>query len=266
MVRVALAAVCSLALAGSALGQSPFTVPQPLGGPIVNQNGQTLTGMDAHPQQSSWSGGLDAGLSGSQGNTDTFMLRVGFDLKYDDPSDFAILNVLYILDQANSTQFENKAFGLFRNELPVASGLAWYAQVMLEYDDSLVDHLRIGSYSGLSYALIQDGTQTLKLRAGGGAAREYGSPDNAWFPQAQAGADYEYKLSDKTTFSVAGDYYPDLETFGNYWLRGRASFDILLDQQSNIMLRLGVFDRYDSRPNGGKYNDIEYFAMLSFRF
>jgi len=266
MARLALAAVCSLTLAGAAFGQSPFPMPQPLGGPIVNQNGQVLTGLDARPVPSPWSGGVDVGLSGSQGNTDTLMLRAGLDIKYDDPSDYAILNVLYILDQANSTQFENKAFALFRNELPMGSGVAWYAQAMVEYDQSQVEHLRIGSYSGLSYALMQGGTQTRKLRAGGGMAREYGGPNNAWFPQGQAGADYEYKLSDRTRLSLAGDYYPDLENFDHYWLRGRASFDILLDQQSNIMLRLGAFDRYDSRPYGSKRNDIEYFAMLSFRF
>ena len=84
------------------------------------------------------------GLSGSQGNTDTLKLRAGLDLRYDDPNDFAILNVLYILNQANQGKLENKAFALVRNEMPMDMGLAWYAQGAVEYDEFRTVYLRVG--------------------------------------------------------------------------------------------------------------------------
>jgi Protein of unknown function, DUF481 len=267
MKRLALTAVLTLTWLGTAAAQtSPFGIPQPLGGPIVGANGQVLTGLDAHPVASPFTGGIDLGISGSQGNTDTLKLRAGLDLRYDDPEDFAILNILYILNQANQGEIENKGFGLIRNELPMDTGLAWYAQVSLEYDENRTVYLRVASHSGLSYALIQDGTQTLKLRAGVGVAREWGGSSNDWVPEGQIGGDYEYKLSDRTRFTLTGDYYPNVQDFAYYRVRVRASFDILLDQQYNAYLRLGVMDRYDSQSFGSKRNDLDYFATLQFRF
>ena len=267
MMRLALTAVLALAWLGAAAGQdSPFSLPQPMGGPIVGPDGRVRTGLDAHPVPSPLTGGIDFGISGSQGNTDTLKLRAGLDLRYDDPDDFAILNVLYILNQANSGDLENKAFGLVRNELPMDMGLSWYAQGQLEYDEFRTVYLRMASHSGLSYTLLQDGSQLVKLRAGVGAAREWGGQSNDWVPEGQTGADYEYKLTDRTRFTLAGDYYPDLQDFAHYRVRVRASIDILLDPTYNAYLRLGVFDRYDSRPYGSKRNDLDYFMTLQFRF
>jgi hypothetical protein len=267
MMRLAISAVVALAWVGAAAGQtSPFNIPQPMGGPIVGPDGKVRTGLDAHTQPSPLTGGIDFGISGSQGNTDTLTLRAGLDLRYDDPNDLAILNILYILNQANGSDLENKAFALVRNEMPMDMGIAWYAQGTVEYDESRTVYLRVASHSGLSYALLQDGTQLLKLRAGAGVAREWGGDSNDWVPEGQAGGDYEYKLSDRTRLTLSGDYYPDLGDFAHYRLRFRASFDILLDEQYNAYLRLGAFDRYDSQPFGSKRNDLEYFATIQFRF
>jgi hypothetical protein len=267
MVRLALVAVVALAGLGTVAGQdSPFPVPQPLGGPIVGLDGRVRTGLDAHPVPSPFTGGIDIGLSGSQGNTDTLKLRTGLDLRYDDADDFAILNVLYILNQANSGELENKAFALARNELPMDMGLAWYAQGQLEYDEFRTVYLRMASHSGLSFVFLQDGTQLVKVRAGAGAAREWGGASNDWVPEGQFGADYEYKLTDRTRFLAAADYYPDLHDFAHYRVRARAAFDILLDPTYNAYLRLGVIDRYDSQSYGSKRNDLDYFMTLLFRF
>ena len=73
MMRPALVAVfVALILLGPAAGQeSPFGMPKPMGGPIVDRSGRILTGLDAHPVPSPWTSAFDFGLSGSQGNTDT---------------------------------------------------------------------------------------------------------------------------------------------------------------------------------------------------
>jgi len=267
MARPALAAALMLAWLGAAVGQDyPLGLPKPLGGPIVGPDGRVRTGLDAHPVPSPWSGGIELGVSGSPGNTDTLKLRAGLDLRFDDADDFAILNIMYILNQANEGDLENKGFALVRNELPMDMGLAWYAQGSIEYDEFRTVYLRVASHSGLSYALMQDEAQVLKVRAGAGVAREWGGTSNDWVPEGQAGADYEYKLTERTRFVLAADYYPDLHDFAHYRVRVRAAFDILLDPTYNAYLRLGVFDRYDSQPFGSKRNDLDYFMTLVFRF
>jgi hypothetical protein len=264
MVRLALAAACSLALAGVAAAQ-PIAIPQPLGGPIVNSNGQMVTGLDAHPVASPWTSSIDLGVSGSEGNSSYLTLRAGFDVKYDDPEDFAIVNAMYILSRANSGDVANKGFLLARNEMPL-DGISWYAQGAVEYDEFCKVYLRLASHSGFTFTALQDGTQLLKLRAGAGGDNESGGESPAWILEGQAGLDYEYTLTARTKFLLAADYYPDVQNFSNYRLRGRAAFDMLLDPQNNIYLRIGLFDRYDSRPYGSKRNDLDYYLMLSFRF
>ena len=267
MARPALAAALMLAWLGLAAGQDyPIGLPKPLGGPIVGPDGRVRTGLDAHPVPSPWSGGIDVGVSGSQGNTDTLTLRAGLDLRFDDPDDFAILNVLYILNQVSGDGLQNEGFALVRNEMPMDMGLAWYAQGTAEYDEFRTVYLRIASHSGLSYTFLQDANQLVKLRAGAGVAREWGGNSTEWVPEGQAGGDYEYKLSERTRFTASADYYPDLHDFAHYRLRFRASFDILLVPQYNAYLRLGAFERYDSQTFGSKRNDLDYFMTLQFRF
>ena len=37
---------------------------------------------------------------------------------------------------------------------------------------------------------------------------------------------------------------------------------MLLDEATNMSLKLGIIDRYDSTPNGLKPNDLNYSLML----
>lgn len=267
MTRPALAAVLCFAWLGTAVAQDhSIPIPQPMGGPIVGRDGKIRTGLDAHTVPSPWNWAVDLGLSGSQGNTDTLKLRTGLDLRYDTPDDVMILNVMYILNQANGGQLENKGFALLRNEMPIDDTFGWYAQAAFEYDEFRVIDWRFASHSGLAFTAYQDQTQLLRFRVGFGTAYENGGPVNQWFMEGQAGLDYEYRLTNRTKLTATADYYPAVEDFGRYRVRVRASFDILLDPETNVLLRLGAFDRFDSRPFGSQRNDLDYFMTLQFRF
>ena len=261
---VALAAAGPAAAQGYPPGVSPYPVPQPLGGPIVGRDGKVIPMLNAAP--SPWTAGFDFGVSGSSGNTDTFKVRTGLDLLYQAPDDVFILNALYILNRVNGWELEHKAFLLGRNELPVYDDFAWYAQGLLEYDEARVIDFRLAAHNGMSFVALQDGVQTLKLRAGLGMSRETGGPRSEWVGEGQLGADYTYRLTDRTWINLAADYYPDLEDFGRYRVRVRAAFDVLIDPDLDLFLRLGAFDRYDSRPFGSQRNDLDYFMSLLFRF
>ena len=104
------------------------------------------------------------------------------------------------------------------------------------------------------------------LNLGDASIQETGGPRNDWFPEGQVGVDYEYRLTDRTRFTLTGDYYADLEDFDHYRVRVRAAFDILIDPDLNMWLRLGAFNRYDNWAFGSKRNDLDYFMTLLFRF
>ena len=267
MARPGLAAVLLLAWLGSAAGQDyPINVPQPMGGPIVGLDGKIRTGLDAHTLPDPFSGGLFVGLNGSQGSVDTLKLWTGVDLRYDDPEYFSFLKAMYILNQANAGQLENKGFLFSRHEFPADLGLSVYGQGTVEYDPSQTIDLRLATHSGVSYAAVQDGTQVFKLRAGAGLQRPWGGPSGAWDWEAQFGLDYEYKLSDRTRFLLIADVYPALDDFADYRARVWAAMDILIDPTYNAYLRLGALDRYNSRPGGSSRNNVDYYLGLLFGF
>ena len=237
-----------------------------MGGPIVGPDGKIRTGLDAHTPPDPFSGGVFVGLSGSQGSVDTLKLWTGADLRYDDPEYSSFLKAIYILNQANGNQLENKGFLFSRHEFPADMGVSVYGQGTFEYDPSQTIDLRFATHSGISYAVIQDGTQIFKLRAGAGVQRPWGGWSGAWDWEAQFGLDYEYRLSERTRFLVIGDVYPAFEDFGNYRARVWATFDVLIDPTYNAYLRIGALDRYNSRPDGSPRNNIDYYLGFLFGF
>jgi hypothetical protein len=45
-------------------------------------------------------------------------------------------------------------------------------------------------------------------------------------------------------------------------INSKAGWELLLDEEMNLSLKLTVLDRYDSTPNRAEPNDIDYAAML----
>ena len=85
-------------------------------------------------------------------------------------------------------------------------------------------------------------------------------------PELVFGTDYSYKFDDRQSFDLTVDYYPRIDNFSQFRLRARAAYQIILDKDNGITLRLGVQDRYDSNPGGALRNDLNYFATLGFIF
>jgi hypothetical protein len=63
-----------------------------------------------------------------------------------------------------------------------------------------------------------------------------------------------------------GDFYPDMGDPRHYRVRTFAAYEIVLHPDWNLTLRLGIQDRYDSKPGTAKPNDLDYFTTLLFKF
>lgn len=257
--------VCCFSVATLAAQGSPFPVPQPQGGPIVTPDGRILSGMDK--VKSPWSGGFEIGVNGSDGNSEVLKIRLGGDLKYDTPEDVFTLNGWYGFSTQNNIRAENKALFTARNELPVDEVLSWFVQGQYEYDEFRDVKRRVALHTGITYTAIKSEDTLLKFRAGAGASYEFGGPrNNKWIPEGQLGLDFEQKITDTIKFTASGDYYPDLEDWTRYRVRTRAAFEFLVDPSLNMIIRLGIQDRFDSHPGNAKRNDLDYFATLLFKF
>ena len=92
--------------------------------------------------------------------------------------------------------------------------------------------------------------------------REFGGIDDEWVPEANFGADFEHCLTKRQKLKLTTDYYPSWEDSDNFRLVSNANWEILLDEATNLSLKIGAVDRYDSTPNGLQHNDIDYYVTL----
>ena len=103
---------------------------------------------------------------------------------------------------------------------------------------------------------------TLKGRFGSGATRKFRDANNTWEPEALFGVDFEHKISDRQKFRATVEYYPEWSDFTMYRIRTDAGWEMLLDEKTNMSLKLGVINRYDSRDSGPHPNALDYTLLL----
>ncbi len=247
---------------------APDGLPPPPGvGPaIVVPDGS----LPAAPPPRRWRGGFEFGVNGSDGNSDVLSLRLGtnFDTKHD--RNVFHLDVLYTLTRQDGTTRQNQAILNARDEVLFPdSPWSVFTATQVEYDEFRAYDLRAGAYAGLSRRWLKNDTTSLKTRLGAGATREMdtrGTASDRWVPEAVIGGDFNHRFTDRQSFVSSVDVFPNLSQIGQFRVRARAGYEIVVDPEHGMVLRLGVQDRYDSSPANARRNDLNYFATLLFRF
>jgi len=136
----------------------------------------------------------------------------------------------------------------------------------LEYDEFKAFDLRYNINSGLGYSFVRTDDLTLVGRFGAGVSREFGGPDDSWSPEALFGGDYEHQVTERHKLICKIDYFPEWDDFNNFRLVSDVAWEYLLDADGNLSFKLGANDRYDSTPNGRRPNDVNYSALLLYKF
>lgn len=215
-----------------------------------------------------WTGSVELGLNGSEGNSSRFNVRAGFgaERKTEETETKFTFAYSYAKDEGEET--EHKGQTELRNDWILGKESPWrvYALGRLEYDEFQDWDWRASAFAGIGYQFIKTDKTTLIGRVGGGMSREFGGDDNRIHPEANFGIDLEHKFTDTQKFTLTFDYYMDLLNVSDYRLVGKAAYEILLDESSGLTLKLGVEDRYDSSPGDAKRNDLDYFALVVFKF
>ena len=214
-----------------------------------------------------WEGSFELGLDGTEGNSQTLNLRLGLDAKRSTPYHALTLDLDYRKNTTEAEETAHRAFLDWRFErLFPESPWTCFIHGAVDYDEFKMFDVRVTADVGLGYHLIKTESSLLAARAGGGFSHEIGSPDESYVPEGVFGLDFEHQLSrrQKLTFSV--EYTPDVTDFGDFRFTSRAGWEVLIDQEMNLSLKLSVLDRYDSTPGGAKPNDLDYGAVLLWKY
>lgn len=237
--------------------------PQPAG-PAAEY---VLIEPEPEPAPKPWEASFELGFDGTEGNSQTFNLRLGFDAKRTTPDDVLSLDLDYRRNTTESLETAHRAFLDWRYErLFRESPWTCFLHGTFDYDEFKMFDARVTADAGLGYQWIKTESTCLASRIGGGFSHEIGGPDDRYVPEMVFGLDFEHRLSERQKLTLSAEYMPDVTDFGDFRLNARAGWELLVDRQMNLSLKLSVLDRYDSTPSGAKPNDLDYAAVLLWKF
>lgn len=216
-----------------------------------------------------WKGSVGLGLNGASGNTENLSLRAGIGLVRETSQTKTTAGFVYNYATDDGDKSADNARVDIRNDWLPQGDSKWrpFVQAALEYDQFQDWDYRFSAAGGIGYELVKTDKMLLLPRIGIGTSKEIGGSDNKWHIEGLIGIDFEYKIDDRSKFFASGDSYWLLDDIPDYRLWLRAGYEIMVDPSSNLSLKLGVEDKYDSSPGADrKRNDFTYFALLSYNF
>jgi len=215
-----------------------------------------------------WSGNVDLGVDGSEGNTEVFNLRCSMKAVRKVDISTTTLSLSYSRQTSKTIATQERLYfdGRYEQLLGGSRWSAFFHQT-IEYDQFQPFDVRDTSDIGFGYRLIDRENTTLIGRFGGGFSHEYGGPnDGEYVPEAVFGMQFEHQLNKMQKFIGSVEYAPDVTQFSRYRIRSQAALEIVLSEERNLSMRIGVLNRYNNEPNNARPNDLDYAMMLMWKF
>lgn len=214
-----------------------------------------------------WTSHAELGLNGSDGNSVTTAIQTGLEMNRKTDIDTLGIDFNYRQASTQRTNTENNArLNIDYDRLLGESNWTSFGKLGLAYDKFKAFDLRLNLNTGFGYYWLRNDQVNFITRAGLGASREFGAPDDRWTPEAVLGLSYDHQLSERQKIIAKLDYFPSLRDLGDYRVVADLAWETLIDTSENLSLRLSVTDRYDSTPQGALPNDVYYAALLLYKF
>ncbi len=192
---------------------------------------------------------------------------VGAKLKRVTDIDTFAVDINHRHTKANSVETQNNAFvGSDYDRLIGKSMWSWFARQGVEYDEFKAFDIRYNVNAGLGYYWIKDPNMDLLTRFGAGTSREFGGPDDEWKPEAVFGVESNYQINARNKLYAKLDYFPQWDNFSDYRYVSDVGWEMLVDEENNLSLKISATNRYDSTPNGRKPSDLNYALLLLYKF
>jgi putative salt-induced outer membrane protein YdiY len=214
-----------------------------------------------------WEGNLEFGLNGTDGNTETFNVRVGATAKHKTDWLEKTLQITTIQKTANGATTASTSLIDGRLDWPMKnSRWNYFIHGLIEYDEFKTFDYRVSADTGFGYEFIQSETITLIGRAGLAGSQEFGGPEDGFNPELLFGGEWKHQINDSNKVLLKVDYYPNIGDFADFRLNSQASWEVTLAKEWGLSMKWSLIDRYDSTPHGAKRNDLDYSTLLIWAF
>jgi putative salt-induced outer membrane protein YdiY len=211
-----------------------------------------------------WDTGIELGVNGSSGTSDSLSIRTGGYMKRESRFSKLDLRTNYNYTTNSGRETQNNAELDARNDWLLDDRSPWtlYGTGNLFYDEFQAFDLQTSANTGVGYRFVHEPGLDFIARMGGGVSREIGGPDDRWVPESLVGFEYAQQLNSTQKFYGKLDYYPEWEEIGEYRLVADTGWEMVLVQPSNLSLKISATDRYDSTPNGAEPHLLNYSVLL----
>ncbi|MFO0947278.1 MAG: DUF481 domain-containing protein [Planctomycetota bacterium] len=214
-----------------------------------------------------WTNQLEFGMNGAAGNSRLFTARAGFATKREGKKTDFKTSINYLKATANDEETQNQVFHDARNEWKLGeSPWRYYVFENTTYDEFQAWKVRLVMGSGFGYQFLKNDRTSLQTRAGAGASREFRGPRNEFVPEANLGFDFEHKLTQRQCLTSSVEYFPSFLGINDFRVNSKVAWECAIDEAKNLSLRVGILDRYQSKADGRKPNDINYYTELVWKF
>ncbi len=215
-------------------------------------------------EETAWKHELEAGLNGSNGNSDSLNVHLGYTGSYKDADDGWKFITAYDKAESDGVESRNQFLADLLKDW-YWSGSPWFAFAQGRYDRDKFKEwdYRLSASGGAGYAFIDDGTWYLAGRFGLGGNKTYGDPDEEFTPEALLGLDAAWKISERESVDFKTTYYPSLEESGEYRNITSLNWKMTMSERGTLAMKVGLLNEYDSLADPGTdKNDFKYNLSL----
>jgi putative salt-induced outer membrane protein YdiY len=211
-----------------------------------------------------WDSGVELGLNGSSGTSDSFSVRTGAYIKRESRFSRVDFDTNYNLTTGDGKTLQNNAKLDLTNDWLIDEKSPWmlFAKTNLFYDKFATFDLQTALNLGVGYRLVHLPRLDVMTRVGAGAEREFGGDEKNWVPESLLGLEYYQQLTRTQKLYAKIEYFPEWEEVGEFRAVADSGWEIELVQPSNLSLKLSVSDRYDSTPDGVSPHLLNYSVLL----
>lgn len=214
-----------------------------------------------------WENSAEVGLNGATGNTETLTIQSG--ARFKRKTDWTTFDLRLLQNRTKNAGLVSQDNILLYADLErkiAETNWNYFLKQGLEYDELTDFDLRYFINGGLGYTWIERDGLLFSTRFGAGVSREFGGSNDDWTPEAVFGTTYEHQVNSRNKIIAKFDYFPAWSDFSDYRTITDLAWEFLLSEERNLSLKLGALHRYDSTPGGAKPSDLNYSAMLLYKF
>ncbi|MEM7625714.1 MAG: DUF481 domain-containing protein [Planctomycetota bacterium] len=215
-----------------------------------------------------WAKTFEAGLNGSDGNSDTINFYARFTTGYEDKNHRWAIDANYFRgeDDGETTRDEG-TLGALKDWLEPEEDYFYFAQARYEYDRFTDYESRATGAVGVGYQFIDDGEYSLLGRAGLGGNYEFGDV-NDFIPELVFGIEFGWEIKEGHTFSAYNTIFPAIDPFfGEFRNNSGVAYTLKIDSTNGLSFRAGAENEFNSEVEPGtEENDLKYYAGIVYEF